>query len=216
MRIKPVQIGRAPAAPVAAALSMALTIAAAAPSSVMAQSPGAAPGGGLEEIVVTARKREESLLDTPIAITAITGDELATKGVTNFNQLADATPGLNLTNVAGGGGRSDRSFQQITLRGFVPSSAASTLVSTFIDGAPVASPTAVAAVSDPARIEILKGPQAAYFGRNTFAGAINVVNREPGEQLGGSFALMGGSRSNVDVQGALDGPCSARTPSASG
>lgn len=180
-------------------------MAAAAPANVLAQSPEAS-SGGLEEIVVTARKKEESILDTPIAITALTGDELATKGVTNFNQLADATPGLNLTNVAGGGGRSDRSFQQITLRGFVPSSAASTLVSTFIDGAPVASPTAVGAVNDPARVEILKGPQAAYFGRNTFAGAINVVNRLPGEVLGGSFALMGGSRSNVDVQGAFDGP----------
>jgi iron complex outermembrane receptor protein len=113
---------------------------------------------------------------------------------------------VNLTNVGAGGGRSDRSFQQITLRGFVPSTANSTLTSTFIDGVPVASPTAVAAVHDPARVEILKGPQAAYFGRNTFAGAINVVNKQPGEVLGGNLAIMGGSRSNIDLQGSVDGP----------
>ena len=161
---------------------------------------------GVEEVVVTARKREESILETPIAITAVTGEDLAAKGITSFNQLAESTPGLNLSNASAGAGRSDRSFQQITLRGFVPSTTLSTLTATFIDGVPVASPSAVASINDPARVEILKGPQAAYFGRNTFAGAINVVNKMPGEVLGGSINLMGGSRGNVDFSGAIDGP----------
>ncbi len=167
---------------------------------------GAADALGVEEIVVTARRREESILDTPIAITAVTGEDLEKKGITSFNQLADSTPGINLSNASAGAGRSDRSFQQITVRGFVPSTTLSTLTATFIDGVPVASPSAVANVNDPARIEILKGPQAAYFGRNTFAGAINVVNKLPGEELGGSLKLMGGSRSNVDFSAAIDGP----------
>ncbi len=163
------------------------------------------PSGGIEEVVVTARKREESLLDVPVAITAITGEELAAKGITNFNQLADAVPGINLTNIAAGAGRSDRSFQAITLRGVVPSTALSTLTSTFIDGVPVASPTAVASVNDPARIEILKGSQAAYFGRNTFAGALNVVNKLPAEEFGGFVRLSGGSHSNSDAQASVEG-----------
>lgn len=171
-----------------------------------ADKPASESANTIEEIVVTARKREESILETPIAIKAITGDDLAAMGVNNFNQLADAIPGLNLSNISAGAGRSDRSFQAITLRGIVPSTVLSTLTATFIDGVPVASPTAIANVSDPARIEVLKGPQAAYFGRNTFAGAVNVVNREPGQELGGSFSLMGGSRSNLDFQGSIDGP----------
>lgn len=169
----------------------------------MAQS-AAASAGGLEEIVVTARKREETLLETPIAITAMTGEDLAEKGITSFNQLAESTPSINIANISAG--RSDRSFQQVTLRGFVPSSTLSTLTATFIDGAPVASATALMSVFDPARVEILKGPQAAYFGRNTFAGAINVVNKQPGEEFGGAVSLMGGQRSNLDVTAAIDGP----------
>jgi iron complex outermembrane recepter protein len=171
--------------------------------------PAQAQGSGadslqVEEIVVTARKRDESILDTPIAITAVTGEDIAAKGIVSFNALADSTPGITISNVSSG--RSDRSFQQITLRGMVPSTTNSTLTATFIDGAPVASATAVASVNDPARIEILRGPQAAYFGRNTFAGAVNVVNKMPGDNLGGSVTLMGGTRSNLDVQGAVDGP----------
>ena len=193
---------------VATALAIGLSMGLAAPTAVMAQD-SAASSGGLEEIVVTARKREESLLETPIAITALTSEDLAAQGINNFNQLVDATPGINLTNVGAGGGRSDRSFQQITLRGFVPSTANSTLTSTFIDGVPVSSPTAVAAVHDPARIEILKGPQAAYFGRNTFAGAINVVNKQPGQELGGNVAVMGGSRSNMDLRARSTARCLA-------
>ncbi len=165
-----------------------------------------ASSGGLEEIVVTARKREESILDAPIAITAITSETLAAKGITSFNQLVESTPGVNISNASAGAGRSDRSFQQVTLRGFVPSNANATLTATFIDGVPVASASAVASVTDPARVEILKGPQAAYFGRNTFAGAINVVNKLPGNEFGGAISLMGGSRSNLDFTGSIEGP----------
>ena len=172
----------------------------------MAQESSAQDGLSVEEIVVTARRREESILDTPIAITAVSSEDLEKKGITNFNQLADSTPGVNLSNASAGAGRSDRSFQQITVRGFVPSTTLSTLTATFIDGVPVASPSAVANVTDPARIEILKGPQAAYFGRNTFAGAINVVNKLPGEEFGGSLSFMGGNRSNIEFNGAIDGP----------
>ncbi len=182
----------------------AFAILASAPQVVSAQDQDSA--GGLEEIVVTARKRAEDILETPLAITAVTAEDLEAKGITSFNQLVESTPGVNLSNASAGAGRNDRSFQQITLRGMVPSSTQSTLTATFIDGVPVASPTAIASVADPARVEILKGPQAAYFGRNTFAGAINVVNKDPGDVFGGNLLLMGGNRSNLDFTGSLHGP----------
>jgi iron complex outermembrane recepter protein len=160
----------------------------------------------VEEIVVTARRREESILETPVSISALTGDDLQVKGITSFNQLADSVPGINISNVSVGAGRSDRSFQQIILRGFVPSNANSTLTATFIDGVPVASATAISSVSDPARVEILRGPQAAYFGRNTFAGAVNVVNRMPGDEFGGNISIAAGTRQNLDNKIAVYGP----------
>jgi len=169
-----------------------------------AQDAAGADSLQVEEIIVTARKKDESILETPLAITALTGEEIAAKGIVSFNALAESTPGVTISNVSSG--RSDRSFQQITLRGMVPSTTNSTLTSTFIDGVPVASATAIMSVADPARVEILRGPQAAYFGRNTFAGAVNVVTKQPGDKLGGSVQLMGGTRSNLDVQGSVDGP----------
>ena len=192
----------------AATLMAATSIVAFSSGSSIAQEQDGADDGNaaISEVIVTARRREESILETPISISAITGDDLQAKGITSFNQLADSVPGINISNVSVGAGRNDRSFQQITLRGFVPSNANSTLTATFINGVPVASATAISSVSDPARLEILRGPQAAYFGRNTFAGAVNVVTRMPGNEFGGNVSVMAGTRNNLDLQGSVDGP----------
>lgn len=160
--------------------------------------------GGLSVITVTARKREESLLKTPIAISALTSQDIEKRGINSVNDVVLNTPGINVSNT--NSGRNDRSFQQISLRGMTPSTTTSTLTASFIDGVPVASSTALNAVIDPARIEVLKGPQNAYFGRNAFAGAINVVTKNPSDTFGGSFTAMGGTRSNYEVSGALDVP----------
>lgn len=160
--------------------------------------------GAFGDIVVTARKREESLLKTPISISALTSADIEKRGITNINDVVNATPGINVSNV--NSGRNDRSFQQISLRGMTPSTTSSTLTASFIDGVPVASSTALNAVIDPARIEVLKGPQNAYFGRNAFAGAINVVTKQPGDDFGGSFTAMGGTRSNYEVSAAIEAP----------
>lgn len=159
---------------------------------------------GFGEITVTARKREESLLKTPIAISALTSQDIEKRGISSVNDVVLNTPGINVSNT--NSGRNDRSFQQISLRGMTPSTTTSTLTASFIDGVPVASATALNAVIDPARIEVLKGPQNAYFGRNAFAGAINVVTKTPGDTFGGSFTAMGGTRSNFEVSGAIDVP----------
>ena len=169
-----------------------------------AAEAGAAEAPGLEEIVVTARKRAEDILKTPVAVAAFTSEDIAVRGIVSVNDLANSTPSINISNISSG--RNDRSFQQISLRGFTPSTATSTLTASFIDGVPVASATALNSISDPARIEILKGPQSAYFGRNTFAGAINVVNKLPGDKFGGNINAIAGTRSNYDIQGAIEGP----------
>lgn len=156
------------------------------------------------EILVTARKREESLLKVPVAISALTSEDVAKRGIVSLNDLVNSTPGINVSNVSSG--RNDRSFQQISLRGFTPSTQSTTLTASFIDGVPVSSASALNSISDPARVEILKGPQNAYFGRNAFAGAINVVNKLPGKELAGSFSGSVANRSGYDLQGSIEAP----------
>ncbi len=155
-------------------------------------------------IVVTARKREESLLETPLTIVAVSGEDLEQKGVATMQDLAESTPGININDSSSG--HADRSFQQIILRGMTPSTTLATTTSLFIDGVPVASPSAFTAISSPERIEVLKGPQSAYFGRNTFAGAVNVVNSEPSDTWSGSVLGMLGTRENYRVRGEIEGP----------
>lgn len=163
-------------------------------------SSAAAPG----DIVVTARKRAEDILKTPVAVSVVTSQDIEKRGIVSLSDLAANTPGVTINNNSSG--RADRSFQQIIIRGFTPSTSLATTVSTFIDGAPVSSPTALTTISDPARIETLKGPQSAYFGRNTFAGAVNIVNKEPSDHWGGELLAMGGVRNSYRLHAALEGP----------
>lgn len=166
----------------------------------------AAPGTG-SDIVVTARRREENLLDTPIAISAFTSEALEQRGIKNLQDLGSFVPGLNIVGQAtGGGARADRSFVGVILRGMQPSTSSAQTTSMFIDGVPVSQATALQVLTNPARVEVLKGPQSATFGRQTFAGAINVVTKEPADTLGGQISGMVGTRANCDLSAELSGP----------
>lgn len=157
-----------------------------------------------EGIVVTARKRAENILKVPVTVVAFSGEALEQRGVLSVVDMASATPGININNSSSG--HADRSFQQIIMRGFTPSSTLATTTSMFIDGVPVSSPSQLTSISTPERVEILKGPQAAYFGRATFAGAINVVNKVPTGEFGGSVTASYGTQDSYRLQGAIEGP----------
>ena len=182
----------------------ATAVMAGAPHVALAADSGAADAAGLEEIVVTARKQEENILKTPVSVSALTSEDIAVRGIVSLNDVVNQTPGINVNNLSSG--RNDRSFQAVSLRGFTPSTTSTTLTAMFIDGVPVSSATALNSVTDPARLEILKGPQSAYFGRNTFAGAINVVTKEPGKEFGGNVSALAGTRNNSDIIASLEGP----------
>ncbi len=130
----------------------------------------------IEEIIVTAQKREENIQDVPISISAFSADALDVRGLTNVRDLALATPGLQFTDLAG--------YTLIYLRGvgtdaFIPSADPS--VATYVDG--IYFPSAHSLTQSFGaleRIEILKGPQGTLFGRNSTGGAINVITRKPG------------------------------------
>jgi len=193
----------------ALALAHAGTAFAATGPEAAAPTADAAPAAAPEqpqpgEIMVTARKTSESILKTPIAITALTSTQLKARGVRSMADIADYTPGMNISDV--GASRNDRSFQNIIIRGFTPPSAVAQTTSVFIDGAPVSSATAVTNITDPERVEILKGPQSAYFGRQTFAGAVNIVTRAPTDRWSGNLDLMFGTHGNRDITAEVSGP----------
>lgn len=186
------------------AIALASCLGLAAPEAAAQSDTAATDAISTGDITVTARKREERLLETPIAIVAVSGEEISDKGIVSLTDLIDTTPGINVT--SNNSGRNDRSFQQISMRGFTPSTTDSTLVASFIDGVPVSSSSALNSITDPARVEVLKGPQSAYFGRNAFAGAVNVVNKTPSDTFGGSMSASVLSRDGYDILGSLEGP----------
>ncbi len=137
-----------------------------------------------KDIVVTARLRAESIQTVPIAITAFTAADLEKRNISNFNDLANATPGVSITAISGG------NAQNIYLRGLAPANTANDLnveanVGVFIDGIYQTSRNTLDMISvlDVGQIEIAKGPQSALFGRSTFAGALSISTKRPARRL---------------------------------
>lgn len=161
---------------------------------------------GAGDIVVTARRKSESILKSPVAIKALTGSDLAARGITTLQDIGNFVPGANVVGQATQGGRADRSFVGVVIRGVTPTTSVSQTSSMFIDGVPIGTATAMQTINNPARVEVLKGPQSATFGRQTFAGAINIVTKDPSNHLTGSIDGMGGSRGNYDASVEVSAP----------
>jgi iron complex outermembrane recepter protein len=161
----------------------------------------------LEEIVVTARKIEENLMEVPLAITAFSAADIESRNMKDLNDISSFTPSFNFSNQQGGSGRNDRSTNSLTFRGlFLGNNAGlSAGGQLFIDGAPVIG-AQTPSISDVERIEVLKGPQSAYFGRSTFAGAINYVTRDPGDEFKGRVNAEYSSFNSHDLSVSLEGP----------
>lgn len=146
---------------------------------------------GLEEIVVTAQRREKSLQETPIAITAFTSDKLEKLGIFNVEQVGEFAPNVWMSKQP-----STHANMGIVIRGIGMSDTALTAdpkVGVYIDGILVSKTTGgLFDIADLERIEVLRGPQGTLFGRNTTGGAINVTTRKPsGELLGKAEASVG-------------------------
>ena len=131
----------------------------------------------IDDIVVTARRREETLVDVPISITVQTGEQLENRGATDITALQRVTPNLTLQ-VSRGTNSTLTAFirgvgQQDPLWGFEPG------VGLYVDDVYVARPQgAVLDIFDIERIEVLRGPQGTLYGRNTIGGAIKYVTRD--------------------------------------
>ena len=185
---------------VALAVTMALVPGAMLPMSALAQSGSAAD---LAEIVVTARKREESLQDVPIAVTAFSSEQLVKRGISELEDVAMATPGLVFEDFSS-------SFSAApVMRGLTQVNVSSEVqnVATFVDGVYLQRGYSVdIGLADVSRIEVVKGPQSALYGQNAFGGAINYVLNKPGEEFEGDVELTTGTDGRLDYKLALGGP----------
>jgi len=145
------------------------------PHAAYAQSP---PGFALEEVIVTAEKRETSLQDTPISIAAFSENDLVRLRITNLHDIANEVPNLDIrqtTNSSAGA--------RVTIRGIGSNDHVVTLdgaVGMYMDGVYIARNTGLALeMTDLERIEVLRGPQGTLWGRNTTGGAISLISKKP-------------------------------------
>lgn len=133
----------------------------------------------LEEVVVTARKTSEQLIDVPLAITAFTAEAIEQRGISNLDDVAAFTPGLTFSNLIG------EFLPAPVIRGVAPIDVFGELnTAIFFDGVYVAGREGINfSQLDLERIEVVKGPQAALYGRNAFSGAINYVSAKPTDEF---------------------------------
>lgn len=175
----------------------------------LAQSNSAAAGQGpvvsqVEEIIVTANKREERLQDVPVSVSVVSGDQLSKQNVIEVTDLTKSVPSLN----------SAGPFGALSIRGvgsiaFARSAEGS--VGVVVDGVALANTsTNPPQLFDVARVEVLEGPQGTLFGRNTSAGVVNVTTNAPDPSR---FAAIGhadvGSREGYTARGVVNLPLTA-------
>lgn len=188
-------------------LTGASALACLAPIAAAAQTASGPTGSTqVEEIIVTAQKREESLQRTPIAITAYSEKALAARTVTDVQGLAQAGPGLSYNKVSNFVQLSVRgiSLEQINLGG-EPG------VALHQDGVYLARPfVGDATFSDLARVEVLRGPQGTLYGRNATGGSVNLISNEPSADALGRVSVTVGNYDRVRVEALANGPLGDR------
>lgn len=171
-----------------------------------AQDTANAEAGDLTEILVTARKREEELIDVPISIRALSAEELTAAGVTDLRSLQQVA-GFSFPPQVGTAA-AGRALGVLIFRGLagdtsLPQDNSGSL---FIDGIFISGGFSSVNMADVERVEVLKGPQNAYFGRSTFGGLVNLITANPKDQFGArvNAELTDRGTNNFDLS--VEGP----------
>jgi iron complex outermembrane receptor protein len=167
---------------------------------------GDADSGRLDEVVVTAQKREQRLQDVPIAVSVVSGALAESTGGFNVEALRTLVPSLNIR-------KTNTSLNQsLFLRGVGTINfaiAAQPSVATVLDGVVLSSAgEAFGDLYDIERVEVLRGPQGTLFGKNASAGVVNIVSKRPGDEMSGYLDLGWYEDNEMRVKGALDMPIS--------
>lgn len=155
----------------------------------------------LEEVVVTARKRQESLQDVPIAVTAFSEDVIETARIEQFADFVSLTPGVTLRE------QFSPSFTNLTVRGIATQQNGELPIALAVDGVTLPFTSFLNQdLLDVQQVEILKGPQGGLYGRNAIAGAVNITTRKPGNEFDGNLRATYGNGDYKQVTGVFSGP----------
>jgi iron complex outermembrane receptor protein len=187
-----------------ATASLAAIIATPAPLHAQQNASDAEQDNGGDVIIVTANRREESIQDAAMSITAFGGDELASRSITAIEQVGAIAPGVQIATYQGDTSIFIRGIGTPTIIAGTDSSTA-----TYIDGVYISRPAAIGPLFfDIDRIEVLRGPQGTLYGRNATGGAVNIVTNRPSDILEGNLQLTIGNYDRFRFAGALSGPLS--------
>src|SRR5688500_6384633 len=164
-----------------------------------AQTPTATTS--LEEVIVTARKRDEASLDVPVAVNVFTAADIAAAGIERPQDFIDLTPNMTLVQTQNQG----TSF--VTVRGISQARNSEPSVAVLIDGVAMANPSQFnQELVDIESIEVLKGPQGALYGRNAIGGAIIINTKAPTAEFESNVMVGYDSGPGYRARGALSGP----------
>jgi iron complex outermembrane receptor protein len=177
------------------------------PAVLAQEAPAARPAAaaGLEEITVTARRREELLQNVPIAVSAFSSEELRMLQAEDLGGLQGNVPNLNLVQ-----GRGSATSANVYIRGIGQPDALQTFdpaVGIYLDDVFISRiQGALFNLYDIERVEVLRGPQGTLYGKNTIAGAIRLISKRPPEALSGNFELGYGDYNRIDAKAYVGGP----------
>ena len=175
-----------------------------------AQPPATPPadkvpsGNELPDIIVTAQKRSENVQNTALAVTALTADDLEKSKLNSVESVFAAVPNVQFSRSTGNARIAIRGlgYDSVTVGG-------EARVAYHVDGVYMSRPTSVlGSFYDVSRVEVLRGPQGTLYGRNTTAGAINVITQDPTDKLSGYASLLVGNYDLIEGKGAISGPVS--------
>ena len=157
----------------------------------------------LETMTVTAQKQEENVQEVPVSMTVLSGIDIEDKNIDGLWDLMDHVPGLMNFDT----GMSDM-FSQPSMRGITaPSNTFNSSVGLYVDGVPVfSSPGFTASLLDIERVEVLRGPQGTLYGKNSEAGVINIITRQPDNDMRGKVQISAGEDNKRLLTGAVSGP----------
>ncbi len=158
----------------------------------------------LEEIIVTARKREESLQEVPVSISVLTNNLIEETGILTQEELFQLVPGIYYDEGP------DRNAAFPSVRGVQSNEIATnrTKVTAFVDGMPILGSQGSLGFGNLQQVEVYRGPQSAAFGRSTFGGAINYVTRDPGEEFEGNVSADVNGYGRRLLRAGVSGPIS--------
>jgi iron complex outermembrane receptor protein len=184
----------------------------AAPLGALAVAPTALAQAGddpvFDTVLVTAQKREQSIYDVPVAISAFTPENIERQGITDLTDIGKFVPNLNITGFSAGHTSSQNPFiRGIGLQDHLITTEPG--VGVYVDGVYLGRQVGQNwSLANIERVEVLRGPQGTLYGRNSIGGAINIITRKPGDEPGGKVSLSAGTRGRLNGDVYADMPVS--------